>query len=31
MGHLLPDIVVTYRDRVDVVDAKYKAHFEEGS
>ena len=29
MGHLLPDIVVNYRDRVDVVDAKYKAHLAE--
>jgi len=29
MGHLLPDIVVTYRARVDVVDAKYKAHLAE--
>jgi hypothetical protein len=29
MGHLLPDIVVTYRSRVDVVDAKYKAHLAE--
>ena len=29
MGHLLPDIVVTYRDRIDVVDAKYKAHLAE--
>jgi len=29
MGHLLPDIVVTYRDRTDVVDAKYKAHLAE--
>jgi hypothetical protein len=27
MGHLLPDFVVTYRDRIDVIDAKYKAHF----
>jgi hypothetical protein len=26
MGHLLPDMVVTYRGRIDVVDAKYKAH-----
>jgi 5-methylcytosine-specific restriction endonuclease McrBC regulatory subunit McrC len=29
MGHLLPDIVVTYRARVEVVDAKYKAHLAE--
>jgi len=29
MGHLLPDIVVTYRDRTDVIDAKYKAHLAE--
>src|SRR5262249_27208867 len=29
MGHLLPDIVVVYRDRVDVLDAKYKAHLAE--
>jgi hypothetical protein len=29
MGSLLPDIVVRYRDRIDVVDAKYKAHFAE--
>jgi 5-methylcytosine-specific restriction endonuclease McrBC regulatory subunit McrC len=29
MGHLLPDIVVTYRDRIDVIDAKYKAHLAE--
>src|SRR5262249_42388229 len=29
MGHLLPDIVVHYRARVDVVDAKYKAHLAE--
>ena len=29
MGHLLPDIVVNYRARVDVVDAKYKAHLAE--
>lgn len=29
MGHLLPDIVITYRARVDVVDAKYKAHLAE--
>jgi 5-methylcytosine-specific restriction endonuclease McrBC regulatory subunit McrC len=29
MGHLVPDIVVTYGARVDVVDAKYKAHFAE--
>jgi hypothetical protein len=29
MGHLMPDVVVEYRDRVDVVDAKYKAHFAE--
>src|SRR5262245_64154459 len=29
MGHLLPDIVVTYRDRVEVIDAKYKAHLAE--
>src|SRR5262249_16200037 len=29
LGHLLPDIVVTYRDRVDIVDAKYKAHLAE--
>jgi 5-methylcytosine-specific restriction endonuclease McrBC regulatory subunit McrC len=27
MGHLLPDLVVSYRDRIDVIDAKYKAHF----
>lgn len=29
MGHLLPDIVITYRDRIDVLDAKYKAHLAE--
>lgn len=29
MGHLLPDIVVNYRTRVDIVDAKYKAHLAE--
>jgi 5-methylcytosine-specific restriction endonuclease McrBC regulatory subunit McrC len=29
MGHLLPDIVITYRARVDVIDAKYKAHLVE--
>jgi len=29
MGHLLPDIVVTYRDRIDIVDAKYKSHLAE--
>ena len=29
MDHLLPDIVVNYRARVDVVDAKYKAHLAE--
>jgi McrBC 5-methylcytosine restriction system component len=29
LGHLMPDIVVTYRDRIDVVDAKYKSHFAE--
>ena len=29
MGHLLPDMVVTYRDRIDVIDAKYKAHLAE--
>jgi len=29
MGHLLPDVVVTYRDRIDVLDAKYKAHLAE--
>ena len=25
----MPDIVVTYRDRIDVIDAKYKAHLAE--
>ena len=29
MGHLLPDMVIHYRTRVDVVDAKYKAHLAE--
>lgn len=29
LGHLIPDIVVTYRDRVEVIDAKYKAHLAE--
>jgi 5-methylcytosine-specific restriction endonuclease McrBC regulatory subunit McrC len=29
IGHLLPDIVVTYRARIDVIDAKYKAHLAE--
>ena len=29
MGHLIPDVVVQYRDRIDIVDAKYKAHFAE--
>jgi 5-methylcytosine-specific restriction endonuclease McrBC regulatory subunit McrC len=29
LGHLMPDIVVTYRDRIDVIDAKYKSHFAE--
>jgi hypothetical protein len=29
IGHLMPDIVVTYRTRIDVIDAKYKAHLAE--
>jgi 5-methylcytosine-specific restriction endonuclease McrBC regulatory subunit McrC len=29
LGHLLPDIVVRERERVRIVDAKYKAHFAE--
>jgi hypothetical protein len=29
IAHLLPDIVITDRSRVDVIDAKYKAHFAE--
>jgi 5-methylcytosine-specific restriction endonuclease McrBC regulatory subunit McrC len=29
MGHLMPDMVITYGSRVDVVDAKYKAHLAE--
>jgi hypothetical protein len=29
IGHLLPDVVVTYRDRTDIIDAKYKAHLAE--
>jgi len=29
LGHLAPDIVVRYRNRIEIIDAKYKAHLAE--